>query len=325
MVQVKIHRADIDDRSRPDAELKGFCSLAQNPDIQSEEPLRPFIATRLGQLPPEIRMMIYQELLIIVPPQPRAKHFFNSNNDLVIVDKTTKNVPYVKFWPVVHLQASSLAILQVCSQITREAYRIFYNHKGLYFAHGKELLRYLKYSPLRRKKLEILQLGPLVSWKHERELDETKDDVEPGNVEPEPTNLPHGPAKSIPTFDPYIDRAINFLADCTNLGTIRFDMKRGDEAEYVPPLKKLGTVKNFMKVCHVDDDRWALRPPPASLTPLQEANLQLMSLAMTYKVFSRYRQQARRVARNPVCSTNRFIDVDVLGMQPRQKTENLPA
>ena len=99
--------------------------------------LKPFRQTHFGRLPPELREMIYTELLAS-PPAFAGHNFATTSSDGRA--STTAPIRYV------HLKASWRQILRTCRQIYHEAHPIFFASKAYFVANPQEAVNLLDYS-----------------------------------------------------------------------------------------------------------------------------------------------------------------------------------
>ena len=109
-------------------------SEAEN--ISADIKPKPFLETSLGRLAPEMRGMIFINLLAIPPPYDGR-------------DFRAKPAPMAGTSPVslttfVDLKASCLAALRTCRQVYLEAFPMFYASKSYYLASSQDLARVLK-------------------------------------------------------------------------------------------------------------------------------------------------------------------------------------
>ena len=208
-IQQRLKRMD---RSS-EAERKKLFAISHFLEVQEERQPRPFPNTALGKLPPELRVMIYQHLLVI--PQFQA-----DRDDDIKNAKDSSNVSQ----PFIHLKKSSLSILRTCRQIKHEAHRILLQSGIPYFANASELLSFLTGTgSTGRSRLEAIRIGPLVF--------------------PEPFADRKRPPKSCWFFfgsgdgiscrygrkDPDTIGAFSLLMECESLRTIYMDMKQSEE------------------------------------------------------------------------------------------------
>ena len=196
-----------------EAERKKLFAMDRLLEIQEERQPRPFLNTALGKLPPELRIMIYQHLL--VKPGFQADSDHNTKNA-----KGSSNASQ----PFIHLKKSSLSILRTCRQINHEAHGILLTGGIPYFANAWELLCYLTgIGSTGRLRLEAFRIGALVC--------------------PDPSEDQGRPQQSgvyffgeegvmscrYATKDPDMTGAFSLLMECRSLHTIYMDMKQGEE------------------------------------------------------------------------------------------------
>ena len=198
-----------------EAERKKLFAIGRLLDIQEERQPRPFLNTALGKLPPELRVLIYQHLLVI----PR----FQTDTD-----HNTKNAKgsSIASQPFVHLKKSSLSILRTCRQIKHEAHRILADSIP-YFANARELLSYLtgvgstgrlRLTALRVRDLVCSEssIGPVVPYIREQS----------GIYY---LNSRGGISCRYGAKDPDVMGAFSLLKECKSLRMIYIDMKQGEE------------------------------------------------------------------------------------------------
>lgn len=196
-----------------EAERKGLFALGRFLEVQEERQPRPFLNTALGKLPPELRVMIYQHLLVIFRLEADSDH--NTEN---VNRSSTVSQPFI------HLKKSGLSILRTCRQLKHEAHRILLTSGIPYFANASELLSFLTCIGSRgRLRLEALRVGALVF--------------------PEPFAYRNGSPQSEVVFvdsgnrisrrsakkHPHTIGALSLLMECESLRTIYMDMKQGEE------------------------------------------------------------------------------------------------
>ena len=97
--------------------------------------LKPFRDTSFGRLAPEIRQMVFTNLL--ASPPAYGGHDFRAATEL---SSGPSPIPLATF---VDLKGSCLAILQTCRQIHFEAFPVFYANKSYYVANAQDLVKML--------------------------------------------------------------------------------------------------------------------------------------------------------------------------------------
>ena len=107
---------------------------SQSPADRTSESLRPkrFRDTGFGRLAPEIRQMIYTNLL--ASPPAYAGHDFRAATAL------TSDQSPISLATFVDLKSSCLSILRTCRQIHSEAFPVFYANKSYYVANTQDLV-----------------------------------------------------------------------------------------------------------------------------------------------------------------------------------------
>lgn len=99
--------------------------------------LQPFLKTGLGRLAPEIRAIIFTNLLATPPPY--------GGRDFRLEQESMVTPPPISLSTFVDLKASCLAALQICRQIYREAFPVFYASKSYYLANSQDLATFLDF------------------------------------------------------------------------------------------------------------------------------------------------------------------------------------
>ena len=107
--------------------------------------LKPFLKTGLGGLAPEVREMIFTNLL--ATPPPYGGRDFRAQQDPIVGRFPTSLKTFVD------LKASYLPVLQTCRQVYLEAFPIFYSRKSYYLTNSVHLATFLKFDGYR-------QVGP---------------------------------------------------------------------------------------------------------------------------------------------------------------------
>lgn len=105
----------------------------------------PFLETGLGGLAPEIREMIFINLLGIPPRY--------SGRDFRVEQAPVVGRPPISLMAFVDLRTSCLAILQTCRQIYLEAFPIFYAGKSYFLANSQDLAIFVEFGG-------YLKIGP---------------------------------------------------------------------------------------------------------------------------------------------------------------------
>ena len=130
---------------------------SQYPADRTSESLRPkcFRDTGFGRLAPEIRQMIFTNLL--ASPPAYAGHDFRAATAL------TSDQSPISLATFVDLKSSSLAVLRTCRQIHFEASPVFYANKSYYVANTQDLMTMLGDISNLRLKPRLFQLDTITS------------------------------------------------------------------------------------------------------------------------------------------------------------------
>ena len=197
-----------------EAERKKLFAIGRLLEVQEERQPRPFRNTALGKLPPELRVMIYQHLLVV--PWSQADRDHNTKNAKGF---STASQPFI------HLKKSSVSILRTCRQIKLEAQSILLKSGIPYFAHAWELLSYLTgIGSTGRLRLEACRIGDLLypePFEHRNR--------QPNNKQSRIRFVGGDISLSYARKDPDVIGAFSLLKECENLHTIYIDMKQGEE------------------------------------------------------------------------------------------------
>ena len=205
----------------PDAKRKKLFNLAHLLEVQEKSQPQPFLKTGLGKLPPELRVIIYQYLVVATPWSEAGSEYSLKN-------------PYInQSRRFIHLRGSSLSILRVCRQINLEARPIFFANNIPYLANARELLGFLtSIGPTGRLQLAYFRIGGLVS----RESRPDVPDV-PGDTSVFYLGSQNRIAQGHGKVDPDVRSAFSFLVECKRLQTIYMEMKQGEEPAHFDLLR----------------------------------------------------------------------------------------
>ena len=221
-----------------------------------ETGLKPFRQTHLGRLPPEIREMIYTELL--ATPPAFAGHSFVATSSNV---RTSSPTP-IRY---VHIKASWRQVIQTCRQIYYEAYPIFFASKAYFFAKPQDTENFLQYSPMTSFKL-ILRLDAITAlclsgfvetlplYSNE-ELDEIFSD-------PDDFRAIHNTRQGLEmqTYKTILPHRIYCLQGLKTLKTISLCFLVGEEMLYINLLYGLtGLIRGFVHFFDTSHARWLIR------------------------------------------------------------------
>lgn len=98
---------------------------------------KPFLQTDLGRMAPEIRNMIFIDLLAMPPPY--------AGRDFRVEQASMSSRPPIPLTGFIDLKASCLPVLQTCHQIYLEAYPIFYAGKSYHLANSQDMATFFKF------------------------------------------------------------------------------------------------------------------------------------------------------------------------------------
>ncbi len=136
--------------------------------VQESYQLRPFPETHLGRIAPELRILIYHEL-VASPPTHAGQELTTRGSRLETQGPQRPAAPKTTF---VHLHASCLAVLATCRQVYVEAHPVFYARTSYYAANAKELEQLIRLnspfvvkSPLRTNMITSLCVKYVASYK----------------------------------------------------------------------------------------------------------------------------------------------------------------
>ena len=198
----------------PGAEPEKIFTSARLREIHGRHQPQPFLNTALGKLPPEIRVMIYQYLVVGQETDPSAT-----------MSRLLAASPSIASQRFIYLRRSGLSILRTCRQINLEAHSIFDASGIPYFANAGELAGFLKgVGPIGRLQLEAFRIGSLVS--HEPFEVHQHHYYDPRIFYLHSNGYISYRYKKI---DPDVTSAFSLLFECKNLRTIYMEMKQGEE------------------------------------------------------------------------------------------------
>ena len=115
--------------------------------------LKPFRDTSFGRLAPEIRQMIFKNLLASPPAY--------GGHDFRVARESSSGQSPVSLATFVDLKGSYLAILQTCRQIYFETFPVFYASKSYYVANAQDLVTMLKHRGHVRVKSGLFRLDTI--------------------------------------------------------------------------------------------------------------------------------------------------------------------
>ena len=199
-----------------ETERKKLFTIGRFLEVQEERQPRPFLNTALGKLPPEVRVMIYQHLLVIPHFQADSDH-----DTKIARGSSTASRPFI------HLKKSSLSILRTCRQIKHEAHPILVTSGVPYFANARELLSYLTgVGSTGRLRLEAFRVGDLVRSEPFKNPDVPYIREQSGIYY---LDSEGEISRRYGTKHPDVVGAFSLLKQCESLHTIYIDMKQGEE------------------------------------------------------------------------------------------------
>ena len=213
---------------------------------------KPFHQTHLGRLPPELREMIFTELL--ATPPTFGGHDFVTTSSNVRASPTAPS----RF---VHITASWRQVLWTCRQIYREAYPIFFASSAYFFAKPTtRIFDYLAIDSFRRvlrlDTITALCLSGFVETKplysKERLDDIFSDPNYPGR------NLFTRQELEMKTFKTIRSSSAYSLQGLKSLRTVSLCMLVGEELLYINLLYELSEMRRGV-VEFLDPSHWLIR------------------------------------------------------------------
>ena len=229
-------------------------TLEGSPRGNSSDGMGPksFRHTHLGRLPPELRVIIYTELL--ATPPPFAGHdFAAASSNLRASSTATKRF--------VHIKASWRQVIRICRQIYNEAHPIFFASQAYFFANSQVAADYLGCSmtsfkqPLRLDTITALFLSgfvetmPLYSKERLDDIFSNPNDVRNFNTRQE---------LEMQTFKMIWTSRFYSLRGLKSLETIALCFRVGEETLIINLLYCLtGMRRGFVQF--VDASHWVIR------------------------------------------------------------------
>ena len=215
---------------------------------------KPFRHTGLGKLPPEIREIIFINLL--ASPPPYAGYDFNINS---AGPENSPSAPK-KF---VDIKASWHQITQTCRQVYLESWPLFFASKSYYLANPQELRRLVEYGcrrslipPFRHDTITTLCLEGLVTDKSlytKEKIDQILSD--PTDYRSRISTRQQLEAQTFMSLD---TGACHRLSNLSNLKTVGLRMRVGQEMEYVNFMYGVSDMPRGL-VEFVDQSHWLIR------------------------------------------------------------------
>ena len=238
----------------PDAPVPTHKILEGLPRGNSSEEIgpKPFHQTHLGRLPPELREMIFTELLA-TPPAFGGHDFVTKSSNF----RASSPAP-IRF---VHITASWRQVLWTCRQIYREAFPVFFASSAYFFAKPPtRAFDYLSMDSFRRVlRLDTITALFLSGWVETRplyskeRLDEIFSDPNyPGR------NLVTRQELEVKTFKTIRDSSTYSFRGLKSLRTVVLCFLVGEELLYINVLYALSNMRRGV-VSFIDESRWAIR------------------------------------------------------------------
>ena len=213
---------------------------------------RPFLETAFGKAPPEIREIIFKEVLTVGSISP-------------LKDGISVPVARPHFGPQAQLigcpagPASCLALLQTCRQISHEASLLFYAVNTFYLSSPQDMLSFLRHlGPVRCGQVGSLHLEdvlvkvPMFSQSHLDRLRSQRlhsEDI-----------LARFSTMSRVSIHPDTEAAVRLLNKRGNLQKIYLDMRPSQTLEYIKLCGYITGCKNS-EVVFASPTRWSVMRP----------------------------------------------------------------
>ena len=239
--------------------------LAHQPRLQNTQQQRPFLESRLGKLPGEIRQMIYECVLVAPPSQPItylrvpvmaatvSDMASAEGNSITMASETSSTEP--SLLTPMHPKNSYVAILQTCRQIHNEAFHIFYARNSFHLTNAPDLIAFVRgIGPLRRAELTSLHLEGLQIDKlprrdvlHRRCLERDISLAEEERLAAISRPAPHPDIRN--------KQNLELLHGCRNLSRLILDMRAEEGFGYAVTLRwYLGLERPVIYL--VDESHW---------------------------------------------------------------------
>lgn len=219
---------------------------------------RPFLDTGLGELPPEIREMIWG----LVLSSHEAPAIDADVQKSLLLIKALSNVTLSEASPPsIRDEVSCPALLRVCRMVYQEARNIYYAKATFCFTDASSLTGFLeKIGVEQRLAITTLRLGGLTRKEpmfSQHYLDEHHPEIDGGN------NVLREDlaAMTIVLKHPKAEEAATYLNECPHLSTIHLDMKVGEEKLYIDFLLDVYGFRQVV-IDFPDTFHWTLRRAP---------------------------------------------------------------
>lgn len=259
----------------------GDCHRDEAP---KKEPRKEFQQTRLGNLPGEIRTLIY-EYALIAPPS----HVITRNGSITqSTDPTiaSEEIPLATLTISGRPKLPCNAMLQVCRQICQEAYHIFYARNAFSFATAQELRDFLvQIGPLRRQELRTLHVDRLLTparmW--------TDEDVDRLCVE---RHLDEAQRQNYATstykiLGPEAMEATRILKGCKKLSKIVFGIEENYDALSHARFFLSMSRYRMAQIDFVDESHWVVRDSESTDHWYEVVFMQLKEVGAYAKLFGK--------------------------------------
>lgn len=222
-----------------------------------KQPPQPFLRTGLGKLPPEIREVIWEDVL--------------SSQEARVIDADVRQPPDLTDAmsavalseappPSMQDEVPCPALLQVCRMVYQEAQNIYYAETMFRFTDASSLTGFLnKIGKERRLTITVLRLGGLTIKEPTFSNDFLDEHYGEGN-----TRASQRESLAAMTSDcehPKVQEAVEYLKDCKHLKTIHLDLKVGQESLYIFILFDVYGFGNVV-IDFLDTFHWAVRWAP---------------------------------------------------------------
>ena len=258
--------------------------------FKAAEKLRVLTTSSFCDLPAELRLIIYKYALTSQSPiTPRLEGLQKAES---------KEAPVVAAESSTQAKASSLALLQTCRLVDREARLVYYARNTFRITSAKDLVHFLHHlEPGLLNEIRKLHIGGLITYKPiftVEELETYRREDMSGAFYQSLASM------TISTLGEHAMAAAFMLRKCRRLHRIRLTMAAKDELEHTDWLRRMtGYRKTIVEFVH--DDHWVLKSASAASTSEWHTVL-LAALA----------DQASHRALFPILKEGkrRFIDVD---------------
>ena len=222
---------------------------AKSPQCLADKPseilkMKPFRDTKFGNLPPEIRQIIFTNLLAF------------SDHDLHTATASSSSQSPTPLITFVDLRGSCLAVLKTCRQIYTEAFPLFYANKSYYVANAQDLVTML---PRLRHEPRIFRLDTITSLCL-RNIVHNKPRWSPEDVNKLLSKVSSFSRESLEaerTNELDFELLFSSFLDMISLRKLYLCIQAGQESEV---LTFLFNIQGFRGVIDfIDDSRWSIR------------------------------------------------------------------